>query len=98
MSEIVALGGSEFILGFQLVGIRTIETDNQVNNKVEEILENKKIGILLIDKNTVNKLDENLKEKLIESVKPVAVVVSEEESQEELKKMIKKSIGVDLWK
>lgn len=98
MSEIIALGGSEFTLGFQLAGIRTIEAEDKVDNKIEGILENKRIGILLIDQKTIDKLGEHLKVQLIESVSPVAVVVSEEESQEELKKMIKKSIGVDLWK
>jgi vacuolar-type H+-ATPase subunit F/Vma7 len=98
MSQIIVLGGTEFTLGFQLAGIKTIEPEKNINNQFEDILENKDIGILITDQKTINKLDEHLKERIIESVKPVTVIVSEEESQEELKKMIKKSIGVDLWK
>jgi len=98
MPEIVALGSSEFILGFQLAGIRrTIDEDNNLDTNVEDLLNDKEVGIIITNQETVDKLSIKTKEHLLNSVDPVAVLVSADAGDENIRAMIKKSIGVDLW-
>lgn len=98
MSEIVVIGESEFTVGFQLAGInRVIELDKDIEKKVTNVLSDETVGIIITSPKTVDNLSERTKSKLFKVVKPVTVVVSEEEKEENLRKMIIKSIGVDLW-
>jgi vacuolar-type H+-ATPase subunit F/Vma7 len=98
MPEILAYGTNEFVVGFQLAGIRTLEADEaRLDNEMLGILGEKKAGIVILDKKTCDMLSGDTKEKLLQSINPVFVVLSEQESSEELRMLIKKSIGVDLW-
>lgn len=99
--ELAVIGGNEFTLGFMMSGIKEIhevENGNQAEKAVRNVMENKNIGIMIIDGQTMNSLDERIQEEVEMSVNPVAVVLSTEASQEALRKMIIKSIGIDLWK
>ncbi len=96
--EIAVVGGSEFVLGFRLAGIKkALEVEEAPNEVVRKVMEDEDVGIIIIDQKTIDKLDERTREDVEMSVSPVAVILSEESSQESLRKMIKKSIGVDLW-
>ncbi|MEM4267444.1 MAG: V-type ATP synthase subunit F [Candidatus Woesearchaeota archaeon] len=98
MSEIVALGSNEFVVGFQLAGVRAMETEpNRVNESAEKLIEDSTVGIVILGQETYQLLSQNMKERVLQSIKPVFVVLSEQESSEELRMLIKKSIGVDLW-
>jgi vacuolar-type H+-ATPase subunit F/Vma7 len=98
MPEILAYGTNEFVVGFQLAGIRTQEADEAgLDSEVLGILTEKKAGIVILDKKTSDMLAAETQEKLLQSINPVFVVLSEQESSEELRMLIKKSIGVDLW-
>jgi len=96
--NIGVLGRNDFVLGFQLAGINKIFeiTDNSVE-KINEVMQQEEIGIVVIDQKIVDELPEAKKELVEESVKPVFVSLSTETSQEGLRQMIKKSIGIDLW-
>ena len=97
MMEIAVLGGSEFILGFQLAGItRTIEVSENPANEIKEVMKAPDVGIIVIDEKTMEKLDENTQQLIESSIKPVSVVVSTKDTNEALRRLIKKSIGVDL--
>ena len=97
MMEIAVLGGSEFILGFQLAGItRTIEVSENPANEIKEVMKAPDVGIIVIDDKTMEKLDENTQQLIESSIKPVSVVVSTKDTNEALRRLIKKSIGVDL--
>ncbi len=98
--RIIALGQSEFVLGFRLAGISTIETSEtsaaQLN--FEKSMEDPDIGIIITDDVTLESLPTDFREKVEAAVKPVTVVLSRDAtSNETLRKKIKKSIGVDLW-
>lgn len=98
MSEIVAIGENEFTVGFQLAGIsRVIELDKDIEKKITTLLNDENVGIIITSPKTVDALSERTSARLFRLVKPVTVVVSEEEKEENLRKMIIKSIGVDLW-
>ena len=100
MLNIAALGGSEFILGFQLAGIRnTIDTKNDPIKAAEQALNDPELGIVIVDEKTINNLDDRTNEKIEMSVKPVFIRLSTDSgAQDALRKMIRKSIGIDLWK
>lgn len=112
--NIIAVGSSEFIMGFRLAGLQAIETASNAELLIgakksetlrdptqvfEELLKENKVGIIVTDDKTINLVDEKVRKKALESVKPVTVVLTLDNSgQEALQKMIKKSLGVDLWK
>lgn len=96
--NVVALGKPEFLLGFRLAGISTVEVVEDVRAQFEDFIQKEEVGIIITDDETVSKVSEHFREKIESLVKPVVVVLSlDSTSQEALRKKIKKSIGVDLW-
>jgi len=99
MVEIAVAGGNEFIVGFQLAGIReTIELGEKPFNELKDLMMKKEFGIIVIDEKAVEKLEAHQRLDIEASVNPVFITLSTKVEQESLKRLIKKSIGVDLWK
>ncbi len=95
--ELAVIGKEDFCLGFSLAGIRNIhETENPVD-AVKNVLADESIGVVVFDESLLGGLDEFEKAKLETSVRPVFVMLSTKEESDTLKRMIKKSIGVELW-
>lgn len=100
MSKIVVVGGEEFTLGFMLVGIKDIVTDfntDETVNNVRSLLDNPDVGIIIMQQEVFDEMPIKLKETLTKSVKPVVVLLSKKGDAGNLREMIIKSIGVDLW-
>lgn len=99
--DIAIIGGEEFTLGFRLAGISRVvdivEGKNPADNFMD-LLSQKDIAIIMTDDTTMNLLDERTRDEVESSILPVVVTLSTEASQEGLRKLILKSIGVDLWK
>ncbi|MFH1275499.1 MAG: V-type ATP synthase subunit F [Candidatus Woesearchaeota archaeon] len=98
MKDIAVVGKSEFTLGFRLTGIKNVVETNNAKEDIVKFLNNDKIGIVIMDEKTMEELDDYTKELVVGSISPVFVVVSETAQQDELRKMIIQSIGVDLMK
>ena len=97
MSAIAVMGREEFVLGFQLTGIRkVIVGDENPREQVRLLLQSKDTSIVLIDQVTIDKLEEHDLFDVESSIAPVFVTVSTEGSMGNLRKLIKKSIGVDI--
>jgi vacuolar-type H+-ATPase subunit F/Vma7 len=97
--EIVALGESEFSLGFELAGVRSVATSrSDAEAQVDALLRNEAVGILIISHGTFQWLSAETRERLLRAPRPVTVVLSEKDENQELRSMIIRSIGVDLWK
>jgi vacuolar-type H+-ATPase subunit F/Vma7 len=94
--ELAVIGGHAFTLGFRLTGIKKI-VEMKHHDDMQALLQDKSIGVIITDQETFDQLPDQLKEDVTTSIKPVAVVVSDA-PQEELRKMIIRSIGVDLLK
>ncbi len=95
--ELAVIGKEDFCLGFSLAGIRNIfETENPAE-AIGKAMENQEIGVVVIDESLMDGLDEFEKAKIETSVRPVFMTLSLKEESDALKKMIKKSIGVELW-
>ena len=95
--QIAAVGKSEFTLGFELAGIRKAYSEEPARGLLE-IRKDCEVGIVFVDKATVSVLGDDERALIQEAVKPVYVVLSKEFEDEGLRRLIKKSIGVDLWK
>ena len=94
--EIAVIGKEDFCLGFRLAGInRIFETDNprEAINRVKQIQE---VGVVVFDQNLAEKLDDDEKKDIEDSLRPIYLNLSTEASEDSLKKMIRKSIGVEI--
>ena len=100
MHEIAVMGSEYFTLGFQAAGVRNafVVSKETINRKFEEIMEKKDIGILIMNNDDFQMLNERAKEKALVQVRPTVVILSHDISAEEnLRVMIRRSLGIDLW-
>lgn len=95
--ELAVVGNEEFALGFRLAGIRKVHTcsDELLGEKVNEVLKDREVGILVLHEHCLCNLSPLLVEKLRESVRPVLITVGEEE--EDLRERVRRVIGIDLY-
>lgn len=108
MQQLAAIGTNQFILGFQLAGIRhTFEVDPSLNKKTDISAKGIKtlittstdnVGIVIIDENLLDLMSFFDRSDIENSISPVFIPLSTRAAQENLRKLIKKSIGVDVWK
>jgi|SRR3989338_272809 len=99
MVKIAVAGSNEFVVGFQLAGIKdTIEIAGDYFNQLKNLKNKKEIGIVVVDEKIMENLDPYQKLAIEASVDPVFIPVSTKVEQDSLKRLIKKSIGVDLWR
>ena len=98
MVNIVVLGSNEFIVGFQLAGIKeTIEASSEPIKDIEELKKRKEVGIVVVDEKIMESMDADQRQEIEDSVDPVFIPVSTKVEQDSLKRLIKKSIGIELW-
>ncbi|MEK6973508.1 MAG: V-type ATP synthase subunit F [archaeon] len=97
--QIAILGNDDFITGFRLAGIKALyETNGQnIDQKMQEMIEIEDIGVIVLMEEDFQKLGLATKRKLEKLVSPVIITLAGEEKSS-LRELIKRSIGVDLWK
>ena len=98
--EIAVVGSSNFTLGFQLAGINRLYNSDSVEESAEhlkELLNEKNIGIIVVNSELLTKLPERLRLRLSNSITPTVLGIGTEEDNT-LRESIRKAIGVDLWK
>ena len=99
MVKIAVVGGSEFIVGFQLAGVKdTIEVTGNYFNELKNMKSRKDIGIVVVEEEIMESIEPYQRLDIEASVEPVFIPVSTRVEQDSLKRLIKKSIGIDLWK
>ncbi|MBI5389060.1 V-type ATP synthase subunit F [Candidatus Woesearchaeota archaeon] len=100
MAILAVVGDSKFILGFQLAGIRkTVIADEQNPLRtLREVMQDKNVGIVIVDEDCLNKVHPHDRRFIEDSVQPVVIPLSTKASQDNLRQLIKRSIGVDLMK
>ncbi len=99
MVKIAVAGSNEFVVGFQLAGIRdSIELTSNFYNELKNLKNRKDVGIIVVDEKIMESLEPYQRFEIEASVEPVFIPVSTKVEQDSLKRLIKKSIGVDLWK
>ncbi|KYK31208.1 MAG: hypothetical protein AYK23_04120 [Candidatus Proteinoplasmatales archaeon SG8-5] len=95
--ELAVVGNEEFTVGFRLVGIRKVFscTDEMLGEKVNDVLEDENVGILVLHEHCLGHLPHAMVARLRESVRPVLITVGEEE--EDLRERVRRAIGIDLY-
>ncbi len=98
MTTIAAVGPNEFTLGFGLAGIKKIYevTPATLMATIKELRGNPQISVVVIDESMLSTLDRHERADIEGSVRPVFVGLSTKSTQDNLRFLIKKSIGVDL--
>ena len=98
--EIAVVGSPEFTLGFQLAGISDLynpEGEEALHSTLRSLLNNKSVGLMVVDSTMLPTLPERLRDQLSASVSPTVLGIGTEEDTT-LRETIRKAIGVDLWK
>jgi V/A-type H+-transporting ATPase subunit F len=98
--EIAVVGTPEFTLGFQLAGITRIlnpPNEEDMQNDLRQLLNDKEVGIVVIDSEDLLKLPDRLRIQLSDSISPTFLGIGTTEDTT-LRESIRKAIGVDLWK
>ena len=98
--EIAVVGTTDFTLGFQLAGLSQLfnpADDEEMIAIMRSFLDQKEIGVVVIDSAELSKLPERLRIQLSESITPTVLGIGAEEDNT-LRESIKSALGVDLWK
>ena len=98
--EIAVVGTPEFTLGFQLAGITRIlnpPDDEELQRDMRGLLNEKEVGIVVVDSEDLLKLPDRLRIQLSDSISPTFLGIGTTEDTT-LRESIRKAIGVDLWK
>ena len=98
--EISVVGSPAFTLGFQLAGLSDLhnpEGEEALHSTLRSLLNNKSLGIVVVDSAMLADLPERLRDQLSASVSPTVLGIGTEEDTA-LRDTIRKAIGVDLWK
>ena len=97
--EIAVVGNDEFVTGFALAGVKnTFSAERNLEKEVEKVLQLKEIGILIMEQDQFNSMNNKTKKMLEKMVKPVLITISDKGRETDIRDMIKRTIGVDLWK
>jgi len=102
VAELAVVGNSEFVRGFELIGIKKIfegESREAIKLAFDTALKDYNVGIIVTNNIALDKLEHNFRRQVENSVTPVTVVLTSATggAQENLREMIKKAIGIDLW-
>jgi len=98
--EIAFVGGSDSVLGFNLAGVKksyAANTEEEMISKINEVMADSSVGILVLKQADYNRLPKRLQEQLSDSIRPTVISIGTEHSTE-MREKIKRAIGVDLWK
>ena len=98
--EIAVVGSPAFTLGFQLAGLSDLhnpENEEALHSTLRSLLNNKSVGIVVVDSVMMTNLPDRLLSQLSASVSPTVLGIGTEEDTT-LRDTIRKAIGVDLWK
>ncbi len=98
--EIAVAGSSDFVIGFRLAGIRKIydASPGELEAKIQSVLNDKTVGILVIHNNDMKKLSLQMQKTLDDSVEPTVIAIGGKGESTNLRDKIKQAVGVDLWK
>ena len=73
------------------------DSDDELQSTLRSLLNNKSVGIMVVDSAVMATLPERLRDQLSASVSPTVLGIGTEEDTT-LRDTIRKAIGVDLWK
>jgi vacuolar-type H+-ATPase subunit F/Vma7 len=95
--ELVAIGTSQFLLGFALTGVEAVLANRA--NVLEKVAQHRNAGIIILDEQLLEGLAPLEIESLQTSISPVILTVAQDstEHNRRLRHTIKTTLGVDLF-
>lgn len=99
--DIGVMGTSDFVLGFNLAGVRKTYIVDRADfpKEMERILSQKdNLGILVVESPDLEQLQGNLRRKVSESLEPVVIAMGQGAGEADLREKVKRAIGIDLYK
>ena len=96
--DIAVVGSDEFVVGFRLAGIRKVYgvSPDELPRTIEALMADESIGILAVHTKDIEKLPQQLRDRMISSVDPVVIPVGEEEG--DIRDKVRRAMGIDLYK
>ncbi len=91
--DLVAVGSPEFTLGFELVGLKTFNY-----SKAGELrsIPKEKVGVVIVDESIVSAFGEDDLKFFEDSINPLFVMLSTSGRREDMARLIRRSIGIEL--
>jgi V/A-type H+-transporting ATPase subunit F len=100
--EIAVMGSPDFVLGFNLAGVRRtypVADGNEFAKSIDALLHKKdNVGILIVQGSDMDALPPLLRKKASDSIEPVIVAMGEGAGQDDLREKVKRAIGIDIVK
>lgn len=99
--DIGVMGSSDFVLGFNLAGVRktyVVERQDFVKSLERVLSQKDNLGILVVESQNLDNLPSNLRRKVSDSLEPVVIAMGEGAGEADLREKVKRAIGIDLYK
>jgi V/A-type H+-transporting ATPase subunit F len=98
--EIAVVGTDDFTIGFELCGVHRIyrTMNGDYMQKFDEAFNAKDNGVIIVDEDDFSKLPPHIQKRVEKTLSPVVVPVSELGKGADIRALIKRCIGIDLWK
>ena len=92
------MGSEEFVVGFRLAGIKKVYgvAPEMLQEMILQLVQEKSVGILAVHTKDLERLPQQLRDKLMASVEPVVIPVGEEEG--DIRDKVRRAMGIDLYK
>ena len=97
--EIGVMGTQDFVLGFNLAGVRRTYVTEPATfpREMERILASpENLGILIVEGSSLETLNPHARRKAAESLEPVVIAMGEGAGEADLREKVKRAIGIDL--
>ncbi len=97
--KIGVIGSEDFVLGFQLAGVRDVirAEGEEYEPRLNDMLTKGGHGILIVNAKDVSGVSAQMRRKIQASLDPVVVSMGESGGGE-LREQVKRAIGIDLFK
>ena len=92
------IGSEEFVTGFRLAGIRRVYavSHEKLLETIVKVMDEAEVGILAVHTPDLERLPQQLRAKMMESVDPVVIPVGVEEG--DLRDKVRRAMGIDLYR
>jgi V/A-type H+-transporting ATPase subunit F len=96
--EIAVVGSEDFVVGFRLAGIKKVYgvPPEKLQETILQLVQERSVGILAVNSKDVERLPQQLRDRLMASVEPVVIPVGEEEG--DIRDKVRRAMGIDLYK
>ncbi len=101
--KIAVVADGSTCTGFRLAGIEDVypRTGIEAEQKIEELLDNSEIGIIIVNEKIMQDADWRLKKRIEKIAKPVVITVPDKDGElkeqgDSLKSLVKKALGFDI--